>query len=57
MNSACGTYGVEEKCDLVGNTVDREHTGILRRRWENNIQVNTKNLYEGLDWFYLTRDG
>jgi len=42
MSSACGTYGVEEKCDLVGNLVDREHTGMPRRRWENDIQVNIK---------------
>jgi hypothetical protein len=42
MSSACGTYGVEEKCDLVGNPVDRERTGIPRRRWENNIQMNIK---------------
>jgi hypothetical protein len=27
MSSACGTYGVEEKCDLVGKRMDRKHRG------------------------------
>jgi hypothetical protein len=42
MSSACDTYGVEEKCDLMGSPVDREHTGMQRRGWDNNIQVNVK---------------
>jgi hypothetical protein len=37
MSSACGTYGLEEKCDLVGNLMDTEHAGRPKRRWENNI--------------------
>jgi hypothetical protein len=42
MSSACGTYGVKKNCDLVGTPVDGEHTGIPRRRWENNVLVNIK---------------
>jgi hypothetical protein len=42
MSSTCGTNGLEEKCDLVENPLDREHTGIPRRRWENNIHGNIK---------------
>jgi len=42
MSSACGTYGVEEICNLVGNSVVREHTGMPRRRLENDIQANIK---------------
>ena len=59
MGRTCSTYGGEERC-LRGLMVKAEGTrplGRPRRRWEDNIKVNLRELKcEGMDWFCLAED-
>jgi len=47
-----GTYRV-----LVGKPEGKKPLGIPRRRWQNNIKMDLKEIgWYGADWIYLARD-
>jgi hypothetical protein len=41
---------------LVGKPEGRRPLGRLRRRWENNIKMDLKEVGGGVDWIDLAQD-
>jgi hypothetical protein len=42
---------------LVGKTEGNRLLGRLRRRWEDNIRMNLREIWwEGVDWMHLVQD-
>jgi hypothetical protein len=59
MGRTCGTYGGEERCiqDLVGKPEGRRPLGRPRRRWEDNIKMDLREVgWGGVDWIDLAQD-
>jgi hypothetical protein len=59
MGRTCGTYGGEERCiqGLVGKPGGRRPLGRPRRRWEDNIKMNLRDVeWGGIDWNDLAQD-
>jgi hypothetical protein len=56
MGRTCGTYGGEERA-LVGKPEERRPLGRPRRRWENNIKMDLREVgWGGMDWINLAQD-
>ena len=58
MGSACGAYGGGERC-AQGSSGEPEGTrplGGLRRRWEDNIKMDLREVIGGGDWMELAQD-
>ena len=59
MGGACGEYGGGERCAhrvLVGKPEGKRPLGRPRRRWENNIKLNLRELGRGGNWMELAQD-
>ena len=42
---------------LVGKPEGKKPLGLSRRKWENNIKINLKELeWDSVDWINLARD-
>ena len=58
MGSACGAYGGGERC-AQGSSGEPEGTRPLggpRRRWEDNIKMDLREVIGGGDWMELAQD-
>jgi len=56
MGGACSTYGGEGAYRvLVWKREGERPLGISRRRWEDNIKINIKEV-GGMDWIELAQD-
>jgi hypothetical protein len=43
---------------LIGKSEGKRSLGISRRRWEDNIRTDLREMrWEGVDWMYLVRIG
>jgi hypothetical protein len=38
------------------NLKDKRPLGRPRRRWEDNIRMDLKEIWEGVDWLHLAQD-
>jgi hypothetical protein len=59
MGTACSTHGEKRNsCRvLVGKPEGRRPLGRPRRRWEDNIKVDLKEMqWGGMDWIDLAQD-
>jgi hypothetical protein len=58
MGGAFGTYESDEKHNIsVGKTEGKRLLGIPRRRWEDNIRMDLKEIgWEVVDWIHLAYD-
>jgi hypothetical protein len=59
MGGACNTRGREEKYIdvLVGKPEEKRPFGRPRRIWEDNIEVDNKEIrWEAVDWIKLAQD-
>jgi hypothetical protein len=61
MGRTCGTYGGEERRGayraLVGKPEGRRPLGRPRRRWEDNIKMDLREVvWQSVDWFDLAQD-
>jgi hypothetical protein len=41
---------------MVGNPEQRRPPGRHRRRWKDNIKIDIKVEWGGMDWIHLARD-
>jgi hypothetical protein len=59
MNRICSIYGEERRAyrALVGKPEERRPLGRPRRRWEDNIKMDLREVgWGGMDWINLTQD-
>ena len=58
MGGACGAYGGEERCaqGSSGETWGKEPLGRPRRRWEDNIKMDLREVGEGGASMELAQD-
>ena len=59
MGGACGAYGGGERCAhrvLVGKPEGKRPLGRPRRRWEDNIKMDLREVGGGGDWMELAQD-
>jgi hypothetical protein len=57
MGGACGAHGGGAYNILVGRPEGRRPLGRPRRRWEDNISVDLREIGFGdVDWIHLTQD-
>jgi hypothetical protein len=59
MGRTCGTYGERRGAyrALVGKPEGRRPLGRPRRRWEDNIKIDLREVgYGGADWVDLAQD-
>jgi hypothetical protein len=59
MDRTCSTYGERRGAyrALVGNPEGRSPLGIPRRRWEDNIKMDLREVgWGGIDWIDLAQD-
>jgi len=58
MGGACGAYGGGERCaqGSNGETGGKEPFGRPRRRWEDNIKIDLREVGGGGDWMELAQD-
>jgi len=60
MGRACSAYGGEARGVyrvLVGKPEEKRPLGRPRRRWEDNIKMDLKNVgFGGVDWIGLAQD-
>jgi hypothetical protein len=59
MGRTCGTYGGRRGAyrALVGKPEGRSPLGRPRRRWEDNIKMDLREVgWEGADWIYQAQD-
>ena len=54
MGGACGAYGGGERCAQVSS--GEKPLGTLRRRWEDNIKMDLREVGGGVDWMELAQD-
>jgi hypothetical protein len=53
MGGVCSTYGR----DYTGNLNERDHLENPRRRWEDNIKMDLKEIgWEDVYWIHLDQD-
>jgi hypothetical protein len=59
IGRACGTHGKEDECHriLVGKPERKRHIRTPRRRWEDNIKMDLREIgWGGMDWIDLAQD-
>ena len=59
MGRTCSTYGAIQKCiqSLVGKPESKRPLGRPRRRWDDNIKMNLREVgYDPRDWIALAED-
>ncbi|KAJ4431854.1 hypothetical protein ANN_20460 [Periplaneta americana] len=60
MGRACSTYGRIQKCIfrvLVGRPAGKRPLGRPRRRWEDNIEMDLREVgYDDREWINLSQD-
>jgi hypothetical protein len=58
MGGACSTYGEWTGAYriLMETPEGRRPLGCPRRRWEDNIKMDLKNIGWGMDWIDLAQD-
>jgi hypothetical protein len=59
MGRTCGTYGERRGAyrALVGKPEGRRPLGRPRRRWEDNIKIDLREVgWGGMDWINLAQD-
>jgi hypothetical protein len=59
MGRTCGTYGGRRSAyrALVGKPEGRRPLGRPRRRWEDNIKIDLREVeWGGMDWINLAQD-
>jgi len=58
MGGACGAYGEGRGMDrvLVGKPEGKRPFGRLRRRWEDNIKMDLREVVGCGDWMELAQD-
>ena len=58
MGWACGAYGGGEGMYrvLVGNPEGKRQLGRPRRRWDDNIKMDLREVGGGGDWMALAQD-
>jgi hypothetical protein len=59
VDGACSTYRGGERCiqDIGGGPEGRRPLGRPRRRWEDNIKMDLKEVgWEGVDWIHMAQD-
>jgi len=59
MCGACGAYGGGERCVhrvLVGKPEGKRPLGRYRRRWEDNIEMDLREVRGGGDWMEFVQD-
>jgi hypothetical protein len=59
MGGACSTYGEKRGAYriLVGTSEGRQSLGRPRRRWEDNIKRDLREVgWVGMDWIELAQD-
>jgi hypothetical protein len=57
MGGACGAHGRGAYSTLVGKPEGRRPLGRPRRRWEDNIKMDLKEIRFGdVDWIDLAQD-
>jgi hypothetical protein len=58
MDKTCGTYGGEKRCiqGFSEETSGKKPLGRPRRKWENNIKMDLREVNWGIDWIDLVED-
>ena len=59
MGGACSAIGGKEKCVRCfggGEPEGKRQLGRPRRRWEDNIKMNLREVEGGGDWMELVQD-
>ena len=59
MGETCSTYGGEDRCmpSFGGETLRKDTTWRLRRRWEDNSKMGLQEVgCGGMDWIELAQD-
>jgi hypothetical protein len=59
MGGACDAHGGGEGCNniLAGRPEERRPLGRPRRRWEDNIKMDLREIVFGyVDWIHLAQD-
>jgi hypothetical protein len=58
MNSACSTHGEKRNAykTLVGKPEGKRPLGRPRRRWEDNIRIDQREIWGGMGWIYLAQN-
>jgi hypothetical protein len=59
MGRACSTHGAKKKACriLVGRPEGKRPLGRPRRRWEDNVKLDLRQVgCGGMDWFDLAQD-
>jgi hypothetical protein len=59
MGGACSTHGKEKNAYniLVGKLEGKRSLGRSRRRWEDNIRIDLREIgWEGIAWMHLAQD-
>jgi hypothetical protein len=59
MGGACGVHGGGEECiqNLVGRPEGRRALGRSRRRWEDNIKMDLREItFVDVNWIHLAQD-
>jgi hypothetical protein len=57
MGRACSSHGEKRNAwgVSVGKAEGKRPLGLLRIRWENNIEINVIDIgCDGVDWIYLS---
>jgi hypothetical protein len=56
MGGTYSTHSGDEKC-VVENPEGRRPLGRPKRRWEDNIYMNLREIeWEGVNWIHLAQD-
>jgi len=55
MGGACGAYGGGKRC-VVGKPEEKRPLGRPRRRWEDNIKMDLREVGGVGDWMELAQD-
>jgi hypothetical protein len=59
MGGACSTNGVKRNAYriLVGKPEEKRPLGRPRRRWEDNIRIDLREIgWGGMDWIHLAQN-
>jgi hypothetical protein len=58
MGGACSTNGAKRNAYriLVGKPEEKRPLGRPRRRWVNNIKMDLREIWDGVDWIDMAQD-